>query len=146
MWGHREKGWVCSGAIALVVACLVFAGCGGSGSDPLTKAEFLKQGNAICATMQNERASQAKDAEAELADADEEETMSFALEPVETMTDELGDLGPPEGQEKEVEAIIAAFEDGTSQLEAEPTGPKSISAFAQADKKATAYGLTECTI
>lgn len=133
--------------LAVVLLSSLAIGCGGSSdAAPLKKTQFVKQGNAICATMQAERDSQTKEAQKQLSGADETEAMSFALEPVETMTDELGELGAPTGQEEEVEAIIAAFEDGVSQLEAEPTGPKSATAFEQADKQAAAYGLTECTI
>src|SRR5262245_30762070 len=91
-----------SGAIAVVAAiALIISGCGGSGDpEPLSTVQFVKQGNAICATMQAERSEQTKEAEQNLSDADEAETTSFALEPVEKMIDELGGLGPPKGQEK----------------------------------------------
>ena len=68
------------------------------------------------------------------------------LEPVEQMTEELADLGPPKGEAKEVAAIVAAFEAGTASVKAEPEGPKITSAYAEANKLAAAYGLSECAI
>lgn len=146
LWADVRRGaWLTM--VAVVLLSMLAIGCGGSSeAAPLKKAQFVKQGNQVCATMQAERDSQSKEAQKQLSGADEAEAMSFALEPIEEMIDELGELGPPVGQEKEVEAIIASFEQGVSQLEADPTGPGSVSAFEKADEKAAAYGLTECAI
>jgi hypothetical protein len=134
---------------ALAVA-LIAAGCGSSEPDPLTKAEFTKQGNSICKNSAEER--EAKTSEAAKEDkggSEEEEFETFvadaALPPIQDMTEELAGLGVPKGDEKEVEAMVVAFEVGVEKLEANPrtlSGP----AFAKADKLAEDYGLTECKI
>jgi hypothetical protein len=130
--------------LAVLLSSLAF-GCGGSSQpEALTKPEFLKQANAICAEAQEERAAQSKGLSE--SDSSAEAGMQQLLEPVEKMTGELGDLGPPAGDQKEVEAIVAAYEDGTAALEAEPAGAEAASAYAQANKLAAMYGLTDCSI
>jgi hypothetical protein len=66
--------------------------------------------------------------------------------PVGTMAEELGGLGPPKGDEKQVAAIVKAFEAGVAKLEADPLASNAPSAFAKADELAAAYGLTDCVI
>lgn len=147
--GNRARGLLALTAMALVVVAAV--GCGGSSeAAPLKRSAFIKQGNAICAETQAERADQEeelKDESGESGDSEEAEAvMGVLLGPVDKMTDELGNLGAPAGQEKEVEAIIAAFEKAASNLEEQPTGPKAVSAFDEANQMAVAYGLSECAI
>lgn len=141
----RETRLLHAALLALALLALVVAGCGGSSdAAPLKKSQFVKEADQICATAQQERAGQKE----ELTESEDsgEEIMQLLLEPVQKMTDELGDLGPPEGQEKEVEAIIAAYEEGIAQLEAEPGGPEAVSAFDKANGLAEGYGLSGCTI
>jgi hypothetical protein len=137
-------------AAATLLAALA-SGCGGSSeAAPLKKPQFVKEANAICATAQGERKAQvealAEQSENSDGSEDAKEVMQTLLEPVGKMSDELGDLGPPKGEEKEVKAIIAAYEEGASKLEADPGGPDSVSAFDKANELAEAYGLTDCTI
>lgn len=136
---------------ALLVAGLVAAlallgtGCGGSSeAAPLKKSQFVKEADEICTNAQKERAEQSD--ELRESDDSEEEVMQKLLEPVEGMVSEISDLGPPKGEEKEVEAIIAAYEAGIEQLESEPAGQNTVSAFDKANKLAEGYGLTDCTI
>jgi hypothetical protein len=135
----------------LTIAVIV-AGCGSgdSQSAPLTKSAFVEQANGICKNATEERQQGTKEAVAKAAEADEsDEAQVFTetlLAPVETMTEELGDLGPPKQQEKQVEAIIAAFEGGAEELEADPGFTKGSTAFSEANELAARYGLTECTI
>lgn len=132
-------------ALAAAALTLLALGCGGSSdAAPLKKSQFVKQADEVCASAQAERGEQ-KDELTESEDS-EEEVMQTLLDPVENMVDGLSDLGPPKGQEKEVEAIIAAYEEGIASLEAEPTGPDAVSAFDKASKLAEGYGLSDCTI
>jgi hypothetical protein len=134
-------------AVAGLLATLAL-GCGGSSeAAPLKKPQFVKQANAVCVTTQAEREAQGKEiAKQGSSSEDPEAVMQQLLEPVEKMTQELGNLGPPKGDEKQVEAIIEAYEAAASKLEADPGGADSSSAFDQANKLAAAYGLTDCTI
>jgi len=140
------------GVLGVLAIVLIVAGCGSSDSqsEPLTKVAFVKQGNEICHRATEERKQGTKEAVAKAAEADaSDEVQVFTetlLAPVETMTEELGDLGPPKREEKQVEAIIAAFEGGTEKLEAEPGLAEAPSAYLEANKLAMRFGLTECTI
>jgi hypothetical protein len=140
----REKGILFALVTALLAALVV--GCGGSSSDaaPLKKSQFVKQADEVCASAQKERADQ----RGELTESEDAggELMQTLLEPVETMTDDLAELGPPVGQEKEVEAIIAAYQQGISKLEAEPNAPDASTAFDKANEMAEGYGLSDCVI
>jgi hypothetical protein len=128
--------------VALLAALAL--GCGGSSeAAPLKKAQFIKQGDAICATAQAEREDQRKEMAGQSSESD---VMQVLLQPIENMTKELDDLGVPVGQEKRVEAIVVAYEDGIAKLEADPGGPDSVAAFRTASKLAADYGLTGCSI
>lgn len=139
--------------VSLLAALIVFAaGCGGSGDPkPLKKPQFVAQADKICSKANEERTKTSKSAvEEATADVSEEDEAvagtEALLSPIEEMTDELGGLGPPRGDEKEVEAIIAAFEAGSQQLEEEPGGPHSVNAYQKANELAEAYGLIDCSI
>jgi hypothetical protein len=131
---------------------LIVAGCGSSNSqsEPLTKTAFIQQGNEICHRATEERKQGTKEAISKAADADKSDEAQVFIEtllaPVETMTDELGELGPPKREERQVEAIIAAFEGGTKKIEADPGLAQAPSAYSEANELAARYGLTECTI
>jgi hypothetical protein len=131
-------------SLAALIAALVVAGCGGGGnSDPLTKSEFVEQANSICKDAAAERDAALED----VAKGDSEFVTEAALPPVQKMTEELSELVPPVGDKKEVQAIVAAFRAGIKKVEADPTNLVSdVGAFAQADKLATEYGLTDCVI
>ena len=145
--GRRVLG---AALLAALLAALV-AGCGGSSdAAPLKKPQFVKQANAICVEAQQERAAVSKELSKQGGgsggSAEAEEVMTELLEPIEGMTERLSELAPPKGQEREVEAIVAAYEKGTSQLQGGPEGKTAVTAFDEADQLALAYGLTECTI
>jgi hypothetical protein len=132
--------------LATVIVGLVAAGCGDSGSsDPLTKAQFLQEGNSICEDAETERSEALQSA----ADGDPEvaELATDALPPVEEMTEELSELDGPAGERGEVQAIVDAFNEGVEEVKADPGDPAvAISAFTEANTLAESYGLTDCTI
>jgi hypothetical protein len=124
---------------------LVAEGCGGSGkADPLKRPQFVRQADAICRNAEKERGKARKEA------GDQSATdfiTGAALPPIQTMTEELDELGPPPGEGKEVRAIISAFEGGIKKVEADPTDiSAAVSAFDPANKLAEEYGLFECII
>ena len=138
---------------ALAIA-LIVVGCGSSEPDPLTKAEFIKQGNAICVQAGQEREAALKEAAKEGTQGSEESSEAeldryvteVALPPIQKMTDELDGLGAPKKDEKQVEAIVAGFEEDIEKLEADPHSALGGDPFTGANKLAAAYGLTECKI
>jgi hypothetical protein len=137
---------------ATALLALVLAGCGGSddGSDSLTKAAFLKQGNALC---QEERKEREKVTEAALAEYMKKETPKAKEEAVltvlrgyEQMTTHLSELGAPEGEEEEVADIIQAMEKGASRAKADPARAfEEFFPFRDANKAVEDYGLSKCT-
>ena len=151
-WGIRRDTKAAVVVVALFLLLAVAAiGCGGSSDpEPLSKSAFVEQANAICGNYAKEQKQVGEEVVAASESADPSEEAVAGTEklvaPVKTMTDELSDLGPPKGDEKEVAAIIGAFEAGAAQLEAEPGGPDSVSAFDKANALATSYGLSDCTI
>jgi hypothetical protein len=136
--------------IGLAVAA-VGAGCGG-GSDAPTKAEFVKEGNAICQQAGKRKNSailaylkenqQSKPTQA----LEEKLVTDIALPPFQTMSEELRELGTPSGDEDDVEAIIAAFEGTIENVEANPVAALTSSddLFSKANELAADYGLSAC--
>src|SRR6476469_8714375 len=110
-----------------VVMALLLAGCGGGDDETaLTKAQFVRQGNAICKSQTEARekilSAALKRAEKQKAftKAEKEEAIVELMGPYEEMTAELKDLGAPQGDEKQVEAITEAMEEAAAEVEKNP--------------------------
>jgi hypothetical protein len=141
-----------AGALAVVA---FLAGCGGSGDPPpLTKAEFIKQGDEICAN-----------AEAELEEGigiytHEEEfnevtgptkkqelglVVDVILPRFQILAEELGELGPPEGEEAKIEEIIVGLEEAVADGEADPRSVLTgANPFEAVREDAAEFGLRVC--
>ena len=132
--------------IASLLAGLALTGCGGSSSaDPTNKAQVIQEANSICVSAAFERS----EALEEAADGDPQvaQLAVDALQPVEEMTEELADLAAPAGEENEIKAIVRAFEASIREVRAEPADPTVvIAAFAEPNRLAEEYGLTDCAI
>jgi hypothetical protein len=140
------------GGITLLFFALLAAGCGGSSEEALTKSEFVKQGNAICAkaTKTREKAviELIKGADPQTSQkALQREAADIALPPYETAAEEIDDLGAPDGGEAEVEAIVEAMEEAAAQVDANPqTAIAGNLPFRKANKAAESYGLDACVV
>jgi hypothetical protein len=144
-----------AGFVGALVVVSIAVGCGSSGSAPLTKAEFLKRGDAICREGKEEKdnavlAYEEKnhlDTPLKVSKAAEEGLVTdVALPPIRTMVEELGGLGVPPGDEHDVDAIVASYEKGLEEIEKNP-GEALLSfpdPFAKAKKLAVDYGLKSC--
>lgn len=138
----------------VLLAALVVAGCGGSDEDSsLTKAEFVKQANAICQEGRSEREELfktfSKEVKSENVTKEEQESLVTVVfkPPYENTIDGLNGLTPPEGDEKQVEEIIAAMEEGLEKAEANPLVTlRTNIQFAEANNLAAKYGLKECYV
>ena len=141
-------------ALLFAIAALV-AGCGddkestesgGSDSPPLTKAEFLEQGNAVCAEGNEAIDAAAADLNQNSPQQEIEAFASETLVPeVQKQIDGLSELSPPEGDEAQVEAIIEAAQEANDQVEEDPSLITSNEdPFNEANDLASEYGLTEC--
>lgn len=146
--------------IGAMAVALVAVGCGG-GDDTtestasLTKAEFVKQGNAICskgsAKLESEFEAFAKEhnlsQNEEPSKATLEEEVEEVLIPAVTrQVEEIRDLGVPEDDQGEVDEILTGAEEAIEEGEEEPSTllASSPGKFTEVNKEAREYGLTVC--
>jgi hypothetical protein len=113
-----------AGAMAIAI---VAAGCGSSSDTTvvLTKTEFIKQGDAICAKggkqIEDEADEFAKENNVDTSKEDQEEVIATVVAPVlQTQVDEISELGAPSGEEDTTAAIVEALADGAEELEENP--------------------------
>jgi hypothetical protein len=147
--------------LATATIASIAAGCGGDTTDDnarggasLTKAEFIEQGDAICKEGNEQIADGVEDFAKEKdfgtgnpSKAEQEEVILAVVVPsLKTQANELGDLGAPDGEEREVAAIVDALKAGIEELEDDPAslsksggGPLS-----EANELAGELGFKEC--
>jgi hypothetical protein len=145
---------------ALAVALgLLAVGCGGgagsqTSSEAVTKASYIAQADKICAAAES-RKNQAlktamvkaeKSSETRGRAAEEELVVTVALPPISQMTEELSGLDLPESLEVQAREVVAAFEAGVHNVEAQPSIAflGNSEPFAKADTLAKRNGLTAC--
>jgi hypothetical protein len=136
--------------IAILTVGLVAAGCGG-GDGNLTKAQFIKQADAICkkAHDQFEKAfNQTFSANQQPSKAQLSKFAENTLVPgVQGQIDEIRDLNPPSADQDQVDAIIDAVQRGVNKIKADPT---SLAPDVRGDplgkghRLAREYGMKEC--
>jgi hypothetical protein len=144
-------------AVLLLGAALVSllaVGCGSSGDSTtdstatLTKAEFVKQGNAICDAGNKEIQAGFEEVipkGKQPTKAQISEAMETVLIPsVSKQVEEIDALGAPEGEEEAVEKFLTSAEEELEKGEEEPEALASDSSFDQTSKDAQAIGLTSC--
>jgi hypothetical protein len=147
--------------VALGLVALA-GGCGGGSSSssapssttaaPLTKAAFLKQGNALCRSAEKRRgkiieAAVKKAPEGtKFSTAEQEKLVLAALVPYEPLAEELGKLPPPRQDEAQVEEFLSALEKSVERTRKEPASGISGVAFRKMDGLAIAYGLKDCSV
>lgn len=145
------------GAIAL----LVLPGCGSddstgdtTASGSLTKAEFIKQGNAACARIQKKMGEEFEAFVEEQnlrkkapSEAESQEIIGdFAIPAMQEQVEALRALPAPSGDEEKVELIIARQEESLKKVEKEPLFRTSGAPYEELNKPASDYGLTECSV
>jgi hypothetical protein len=129
---------------------------GGEAADsgkPLTKAEFIKEGEGICAKVPQEYGVKVKALEEEAKKSKKpkpttaETNSKAAIPPLYVAIESFEELTPPKGEEKQVEAIVASLESAAKGVEQKPeselVGPKS--PFAEFQKLTAAYGFKGCS-
>ncbi len=146
---------------SVVAIALVAAGCGSSSDTTeestseatLTKSEFLKKGNAICAAGN-------KEIEEGFEEFGKENNLSENKEPTEAQFEEISEmvlvpdvskqleglrsLGTPEGDEGELDELLSNAEGTLEEVEEDPSVLSKEDPFAEVNKEASAYGLTVC--
>jgi len=153
-----NKGPLALLAGALAVA-LVIAGCGSSDSSSttasLSKAEFVKQGNAICKagnkeieegfeefTKENNLSKTKPPSKA----IQEEAAETILIPAINNQVEEIRALGTPEGDEGEVDEILTDAEEAVEEGEEDPTSLLGAepAKFKELNKESREYGLTVC--
>jgi hypothetical protein len=142
---------------ALLLAGMLAAGCGSSDSAPaLTKAEFIKQGDAVCGKAEKEKKiaieSFLQDSgagpEKPLTAAQNEEFVTTAiLPPIKVQVEELEALGVPD--EQKASDIVEGLGEVVENVEGDPTlltGKSDVDPFEDVAKKARAYGFKTCIL
>lgn len=146
-----------AGLLAVVALTLVWAGCGSSSdAEPLTKAEFIAKGDAVCQRAEREKKVKI---EAFLAKSDlgpgkgfdEKENEAFVstavVPPIKGMGEELEDLGVPD--EQAAEDVVDGLMTVVGELEDDPallTTSSGKDPFADVAKKAGDYGFKVCIL
>ena len=139
---------------AALVAGALFAGCGGGDSSDttataLSKAEYQKQGNAICAKGNKVIAAQVQK-QFKNGQPTQQQIEQFATETaiptIQNEIDQLRALPAPSGDEATVNAIYDAAQQGIDAAKKDPSiiAQDNPQAFAKANKLAKAYGLGVC--
>lgn len=147
-------------AVLLLIVTLA-AGCGssssgsGNGAPSLTKAEFIKQGDAICARGQEKFAGEVEaftkkkklNPSGPLSKAQQEELIRAVFVPsLQAQADELEKLGVPSGEEDQADALVEELHGALSEAEDDPSvliGPPSGS-LVKAAALAKQYGFKVC--
>jgi hypothetical protein len=118
----------------------------------LTKSEFVEQGNAICAEDTEEREKVLSELAETLnpngdQEAYREQALTKLLPIYEGAAKQIGELGPPAGDEAKVEGIVKAMEEAVARVEANPqTAAVGSLPFKKANEAAESYGLKACVI
>ncbi len=143
-------------AVGVAIALTAVVGCGGGdddgGEEALTKVEFIKQGDAICEKAEKQAETEAEEFAEEngfnlekATDEELEEAVAEVLVPaLSRQAEEIDALAAPEGDEEKVEAIVVALEDGTADVEGDPSLVFEGKPLKEASQLATDYGFEVC--
>jgi hypothetical protein len=133
---------------ATLAVAIVVVGCGG-GEDHLTKAEFIRQADAVCKKGNdqiNKVANQTFDKK-QPSQADLNKFATDTLIPtVQTELDGVRDLNPPSEDEDQVNALLDEAQAALDKGKQDPAALTSSNAdpFKKANQLTKDYGLKEC--
>ena len=136
-------------AIGISVIALLVAGCGDTATADITKAQFIKRANAVCAKSKKEREAEIAAWEKKSGSKGGEDAFDRLLRQVvgPSLTDEaeeLEALPPPAQDAGRYERWIALLLRGSKILEEE--GAKGIERFRveEVERRAIALGIKNC--
>ena len=145
-------------AAALLVAAMALLSSCGSGDDgsatasePLTKAQFIKQASAICASEETRKKEAIESArEGGIAGANKKELAQLVADAIlplyEEMIGEMAALNPPVKDEATVNHIIDQYEKTLKEAEAKPSVLVVNDIFLKPNLVAEKYGVKNCTL
>jgi hypothetical protein len=142
----------------VVAIAALAAGCGSSSTDPSspTKAEFIKEGDAICQKANKEfqkaflvlgKENKKKGIEGRTLREDGVEISEKIFLPnAQKRAESLAELTPPSGEEAQIAAMVAAIEEGVEKGEKDPNVLFSQTAypFDKANELQRDYGFEYC--
>lgn len=156
-----SKGFLALLASVAAIA-LVAAGCGsssdttGSTEASITKSQYLKEGNAVCAAgnkeieegfeeFAKEEGIDEKSPPSE--DQSKKASETILIPAINKQIEGLRSLGTPEGDEGELDELLTSAEEALEKGEEDPVAlieEEGGDPFAEVDKAAREYGLTVC--
>lgn len=127
------------------VLALALTACGG-GSDPLTKAEFIKQADKICSGDDKAVEKLGESLSESPTDEEIQKALNEYVDIVKKQVDEIDELEPPESLEKDVDAMLESLDDGLDKMKEKGVelAKAGENPLADASEKAQALGLKEC--
>jgi hypothetical protein len=140
---------------AVLVVGLTLSACGGDDDSSstattataLSKSEFLKQGNAICATGNkaiDQAASKAFTQGQKPTQAQVEQFTAQITPIIQGEIDGIRALGAPAGEEQQVNAILDDAQSALDEAKQDPSVFLNGDPFKKANQESKAYGLTAC--
>ncbi len=131
-------------AVLAIVAVLVLSGGdGGSEDGSPTKAAWISQADQICAQTAEDLTAAGRGLDFNDQQVSDEFVADVIVPTTQRQLDQIDELVPPEGDEDEIDAILAAFRRGLDQLAADPTA--AAGAYDEAFQLAEDYGLRTCS-
>jgi len=137
----------------VVAIAIVAAGCG-SGDDSLSKAEYIKQGDALCkkgsGEIEKEVETYAQENDISLKKEPSEEQLAAISEDViipavQSQLDGLKDLGTPSEDEAKADEVLDALEEGIEKGEEDPGAfVEGEGTLGKANELAKEFGFKEC--
>jgi hypothetical protein len=146
----------CAAAVALFLLSGL-AGCGGSeeasGSEPLSRAQFIKRASAVCFS-EEERKTKAMESASKLgknflggSKKELAELVSTVVLPLYAeMIEEFAALKPPAKEQAMWDAIVRQYEKALKEAEATPAKQITDDSLASVNIAAEKYGIEECTL
>jgi len=138
--------------ITAMATLFCFSACGNDQNNSVTKAEFVKEGNAICKRWQKGRGElfaklNSRFQGKKLSSADKETAILALMRPYEKATSELAELRAPHGEGRKVKTMVAAMEEATKEAKADPEAAfESSAVFDKANTDVKKNGLEECVV
>ena len=129
-------------ALSLVLSLGLAAGACGGGTDRLSKDEYIKKADEICKAMSTK--SDALDAPQ--SEADLGKYVGEVAKIAHTMLSDLRALNGPKSDEATVADVYDTYEKALDKIVKDPSSLMTMTdnPFADAGKKAKAYGFKEC--
>jgi hypothetical protein len=142
-------------SMSMVVALVVALGaCGGSSYKGLSKADFVKQAEAICKAADTKSSTVTDSLQANPSVAQLKSVFTSQLIPIlQSEIDDLRALKPPEADRDEIDKMLDNLSEGADQAKAEVQAAKTQADFGKitqpagmktASAQAKAYGLPTC--